>query len=144
MARTILLIGAGVWALAGVAGLALAVVGTDVLADLLPPLAIDRDALGRTVVTLAVTALGMSVAHLVVIGGLARRRPWAWSAGTLLAGMLAAASLAGVAAAITSAAAGTMELAASVASAVGTLLMTIGYAWAAARLVGDIRSRSRA
>lgn len=144
MARTLLLIGAAVWAVGGIGGLTLALLGIGALTDLLPPLTIDRHAVGRAVTALAVAALGLSLAHVAVAAGLGRGASWAWSAGTLLAGLLGAASLVGVAAAITTVVAGTMELVASLGAATGTLLMTAGYGLVAARLVGEMSSRGRA
>ena len=143
MARIVLLAGAAAWGVAGLGGLVIAVAGTDALTALLPPLSIDRNALGRTVVALAIASLGLSLAHAVVVIGLRRDADWARSAGTLLAGLLFAALVAGAAAAITSGAAGTMEGLAATGTGAAALLLAAGYGAAALDLVGHVRARGR-
>ena len=103
MARTILIVGAVAWLLAGAASFVLAETGTGWLLSLLPPLAIDADAVGGALTALALTMVVTGTAHLFVVAGLRERRRWATSAGALLASVLAVACVALAAAAISSA-----------------------------------------
>ena len=103
MARTILLIGAIAWLLAGAGAFALASVGTQQLLSMLPPLAIDAAALGGALTALALTLVATGTAHLFVVAGLRDGRRWAASAGALLASVLAAVSVGLSAAAVSSA-----------------------------------------
>ena len=103
MARTILLLGAAGWLLAGAAGLVLALTGTEALLSVLPPLAIDADALGGALTAIGLTITVMGAAHLVVAFGVRAGRRWAMSAGVLLTSTLAVASVGLAAAAISSA-----------------------------------------
>ena len=103
MARTVLLIGAIAWLLAGAGAFTLAAVGTQQLLSVLPPLAIDAAALGGALTALALTLVATGTAHLFVVAGLRDGRRWAASAGTLLASVMAAVSVGLAAAAISSA-----------------------------------------
>lgn len=143
MAGIVLLAGAAAWGVAGLGGLVIAIAGTDALTALLPPLSIDRDALGRTVVALAIACLGLALAHAVVAIGLRRDADWARSAGTLLAGLLFAAFVAGAAAAMTSGAAGTMAGIIAGGTGAAALLLAAAYGAAALDLVGQVRARGR-
>jgi hypothetical protein len=143
VARVVLLTGTAVWGLAGLAGLAIAGAGTDALTALLPPLSIDRDALARTIVALAIACLALGLAHAVAARGLRRNNDWARTAGTLLAGLLCAVFVAGAAAAITSGAAGTMHSLAATGTGAAALLLAAGYGAAALDLVGQVRAGGR-
>ena len=103
MARKVLFIGAVVWLLAGAGAFVLAAVGTEQLLSLLPPLAIDADAVGGALTALALTLVVTGTAHLFVVAGLRDGRRWAGSAGVLLASVLAVVSVALAATAISSA-----------------------------------------
>ncbi|MEO6577450.1 MAG: hypothetical protein ABIO99_00925 [Candidatus Limnocylindria bacterium] len=103
MARRILVIAAIAWGLAGIGGLVLAAIGTQGVLLLLPPLAIDADALGGAITTLAIIVLAVAAAHAVVILAMRRWGRPATSAGILLAAILSVACLALVTAAVTSA-----------------------------------------
>lgn len=142
MERAVLLVAAAIWLTAGLAGLAVAAAGVDVIRSLMPPLAIGEAALGRTVATLAAGAVMTGLAHAVVLIGLARSHGWAASAGILLAGVCAAGFTVLGAAAMTAAAAGTMLIPAAIGSAVGTLLAAGAYAVAGVSLARRLRAGS--
>jgi hypothetical protein len=140
VARAILLTAGALWLLVAVAGSGVALVGVDRLLGLLPPLAIDADAVAGTVAALAIAAALVGVAHLVIAGGLRRDRSWAFSAGILLAAGAAVAFLALAAAALTSGVAGTMTTIGAVGAAIGAALAAAAYGVAAAALVGRMRT----
>lgn len=94
MARTILLVGTIAWLVGGAAGIAVAVFGIDRLMTVLPPLAIDADAVGGALVTVALILLAIGAVHATVLMGLRRAKRWAGSAGALLGAVLAVACLA--------------------------------------------------
>ena len=142
MARTILRAGAAVWLLAGVAGLALAILGTDWLLGVLPPLAIGADALSRAVGAFSFGLLVIGAAHVAVLSGLRARARWGHSAGVLLAAVLAAALLSLGAAGVTSAVSRPQAAAALIGSGMAALGCAALYALTAARLVGELRTRS--
>jgi len=142
MARALLLGGAGLWALGALGAAAVAAVGVRTLEGLLPPLAIDTEALSGAIVAVAV-ALGVgTVAHLAIVAGLRARRPRAWSAGILLAALLSVTFLALAAAAFTSAIATPASAAPLVAAGAAATVVAVAYAVIAARLVGELRSGS--
>lgn len=142
MARSILLVGSAAWVLAGLAGLAVAAFGAKALERMLPPLAIDTDALRGAVTAVGAGLLAVGLAHAVVLMGLRSSRRWGWSAATLLAAVLGASLLALCAAAATSAVstpamAATLLLAAALAALGGAC-----YVLAVLRLVGERKSGS--
>lgn len=141
MARAILLAAGGAWLLTGIAGLALATIGTDAVQAALPPLAIGREALSRSIAALAVGAVALGIAHVAIANGLGRRRPWAPSAGILLAGASVPAFLTLGAAALTAGAAGSLVAAAAVGGAVVSLVVAGAYGVVAVMLVRRQRSR---
>lgn len=139
MARAILGIGAVAWSVGCIAGLVLAVVGVERLMDLLPPLEIDADAVrGAVIAAAAALAIG-AAAHLAVLAGMRARRRRAWSAGILLAALLAATFVALAAAAFTSAVAGSSPAVPLASAGLGAAVAALGYALATARLVGELR-----
>ena len=142
MARTILRAGAAVWLLAGGAGLALATLGTEWLLDVLPPLAIGADALGRAVAAVSFGLLIVGAAHVVVLRGLRAGARWGHSAGILLAAVLAAALLSLAAAGVTSAVSRPEAAGALIGSGLAALACAALYTVCGARLVGELRSRS--
>ena len=140
MVRAILFAAGAAWLLAGSAGLALATIGTDAVQAALPPLAIGRDALARSIAALAAGAVGLGVAHLVIAAGLGRRRPWASSAGILLAGASVPAFLALGAAALTAGAAGSLVALGAVGGAAVAFAVAGTYSVVAVLLVRRRRS----
>lgn len=142
MARGILLVGAIGWLLAGTACLVVAAFAGTQLEALLPPLAIDTDALRGTVVALGVGLVSVSLAHVVVLIGLGARRRWGSTSAILLAAVLAASLLAIAAAAGTSAAATPQYAAMFLAGLAIAGVAAIGYALVVARLVRARRSGS--
>ncbi len=139
---TILLIIIILWLVAGLAGIGVALLGVDALLDMLPPLAIDADAVARTLAALAIGAALVGLAHLVVARGLRRDGSWAVSGGILLAAGAAIAFGALAAAAVTSGVAGTLTVIGAVAAACGAMLAAVAYGAAAALLVHRLRSRA--
>jgi len=142
VARTILIAGAVAWLVAGIVGLGLAVVGRDWLRSLLPPLAIDVEALGGALTAMALGLIVLSGAHIAVVVGLRRERHWACSAGVLLASVLAAASFGLAAAAISSAAREAGYALPLIGSAMVATLGTAAYALVAAKLARQLGSES--
>lgn len=140
--RTVLVIGATVWLLVGIAGIGLALVGRQWLLSSLPPLAIDADALGGALTAMGLVIVAVGLAHLGVLIGLARGWPWVRSAGALLASVLAAVLLGLVAAAVSSA---LREVAFALPLVGGAALAAtgvLGYAVVAVRLMRSLGSGS--
>ncbi len=142
MARSILLAAAVAWLIAGAAAVAIAAFGTGWLQRILPPLAIDADAIRGAAITIAVGVIGVGLSHLAVLAGMRGGHRLAWSGGILLAGFLAAALFALAAAAATSAVAVPASAAAFVAVAIGTAVASAGYGLVAVLLIGERRSES--
>ena len=140
MARRVLLVGAVGWLLVAITGIGVAVVGVDALRALLPPLAIDADALGGAITAVAVALLAVGGAHVAVLLGDGRR--WAVSAGALLASVLSIASLALAAAAVASAARESALAWPLLGAGVFASLVAVGYAVAAVRLARQLGSES--
>lgn len=140
MARAILLVAGILWLIAGAAGIGVAIVGVDGLLALLPPLAIEADAVSRSVTALAIASALIGFVHLVVADGVRREREWALSAGILLAAGSAVAFVALAAAALTSGAAGTMSGVGAIGGAIGAALAAGCYGVAGASLVHRLRS----
>ena len=134
MARGFLLAAGALWLVLGLAGVAVSLGGIAAIEAVLPPLAIGRDALARTVAALGIGALLVGMAHVVIVRGLARGRSWGPSAGILLAGVSVAGFVALAAAAATAGAAGTMAVAPSVLGTAGALLAALVYGAAGAAL----------
>jgi hypothetical protein len=140
VARAILLVGGVAWSIAGLAALAVAVVGVERLVSLLPPLAIDTDAVRGAVIAVAVAFGAAALAHLAVLTGLRRELPRAWSAAILLASLFAATFTALAAAAFTSAAAEPSAAVALVLAGVAAVVAAGAYALATHRLVHELRT----
>jgi hypothetical protein len=142
VARRILFVGTIAWL--GVAGAALlaAVAGRDALLGALPPLAIDADALGGALTAVAVASAGIGALHAWLVGALAGRDRRPLTVGTLLACVLTAVfvalAAASAASAIRETAIGPWLWLGCAASAA----VAIGYAWSAADLIGQLRSRA--
>lgn len=136
------MVGAVVWLLAGIGGMGLAVFGRAWLLSRLPPLAIDADALGGALTAMALVVSAIGVAHLGVLVGLGRGWRWVWSAGALLAAILAAVLLGLAAAAVSSALReATYALPLIGAGSLATL-GTLGYVLVAVRLARELGSGS--
>lgn len=140
MTRRVLLVGAVAWLLVGIVGIGLAVFGRAWLLTQLPPLAIDADALGGAVTAMALLVAGIGGAQLGVLVGLGRGWRWVWSAGALLASVLAALLLGLAATAISSA----LREAAYAAPLIGAACLAVcgmlAYSLVAVRLVRELGS----
>ncbi|HEX7171304.1 MAG TPA: hypothetical protein VF365_01715 [Candidatus Limnocylindria bacterium] len=142
MARALLLAAAIVWAASAVGASAVAAVGTDTLERALPPLSIDTEALRGAIVAVA-AGLGIGAAiHVAVLAGLRARRPIAWSAGILLATLMAMTFVALAAAAFTSAIAAPASAVLLLAAGGLAVVAALGYGLIAARLVAEKRAGS--
>jgi hypothetical protein len=140
VARRLLLIAGLAWLLAAASALTVAVLGAERLMQLLPPLAIDTDAVGG-----AVTAFGfafgvVSAAHVGIVLALPRR-PRARSAAILLTALFTAIFVTGAAAAFTSAAAAAESAMLLLPAGVAAVIVAVAYGVATASFIGEIRSR---
>ena len=142
MTRTVLVIGATVWLLAGLGVIGVAMGGREWLLSFLPPLAIDSDALGGALTAMALLVLAIGLAHLAVLIGLARGSRWVQSAGALLASVLAAVLVGLVAAAVSSAVREAAYALPLVGGATLAALGALGYAVVAVRLARSLGSGS--
>ena len=142
MVRALLLGGACLWALAALGAATVAAIGVSRLEALLPPLAIDTEALRGAIVAVAVVLGVGAMAHLAIVAGLRARRPRAWSAGILLATLLSVTFLALATAAFTSAIATPASAVPMIAAGAAAILLALVYGLIAARLVGELRSGS--
>jgi len=142
VARAILAIGAITWLVGAGIGIGLSRFAVDRLLALLPPLAIDADALGGALTALAIALACIGLAHLVILAGLRRGGRWAHTAGVLLSALLSVVWLALAAAALSSAVRDASRAAPLLAGAVGAALAAIGYAVAAVGLARELRSES--
>jgi hypothetical protein len=140
VARAILGIGAAAWSVGCIAAVVVAIVGVERLMDLLPPLQVDSEAVRGAVVAVAVGLALAAAAHLLVLAGLRTHRRRAWSAGILLAGLLAATFVALAAAAFTSAVVGSGAVLVLAVAGVAAATLALGYALATARLVAELRA----
>lgn len=140
MARAILGIGAVAWSVGCIAAILVAIVGVERLMALLPPLQVDAEAVRGAVMAVAVGLALAAVAHLAVLAGLRANRRRAWSAGILLAALLAATFVALAAAAFTSAVAGSAPLVMVGAGGVAAAIVALGYTMATVRLVAELRA----
>ena len=144
MTRAVLLVGSVTWSIAAIAATILAAIGVETLEALLPPLAIDTEALRGAIVAGAVgLALGAMI-HGAVLIGLRRRRPRAWTAGILLAALLATTFIALSTAAFTSAIATPTSALALVLAGVAAAVAALGYGVVTIGLVTEKRSGSPA
>jgi heme/copper-type cytochrome/quinol oxidase subunit 3 len=138
--RAVLLVGAVAWAIGAVGGILLAAVGVERLEDLLPPLAIDTDALRGAIVAGAVGLAVGSVGHGAILLGLRRRRPRAWTAGILLAALLGVTFVAMAAAAFTSAIATPASALPLAGAGAAAALAALGYGVVTVGLVAEKRA----
>ena len=142
MARAILLAATIAWGVAAVLTLGLAVLGAERLEQALPPLSIDTDALRGALVAVGGAMALTAGAHVFVVVGLRAGRRRAWSAGILLAAVLAATFVGLAAAAFTSAVATPASAAPLVGAGIGASIGAVAYGVVTAGLVGDLRSGS--
>jgi hypothetical protein len=140
VARAILGIGAIAWSIAAAVAIIVAVAGVERLMALLPPLQVDAEAVRGAVTAMAVGFALAAAAHLAVLAGLRARRRRAWSAGILLAALLAATFIALAAATFASVAAGSAPLALLAVAGIAAALVALGYILATVRLVGELRA----
>ena len=112
------------------------------LIAVLPPLAIDADALGGALTVIAVASLLIGAAHAGIVAGLGRDLRRARSAGVLLASVLAVGFL-GLAATAAASALREPPLAPILTGAcLAATAVAIGYALTVVRLVADLGSGS--
>jgi hypothetical protein len=142
VARSLLLATGAAWLVAGLAGLALAAVGTEALQRTLPPLVIDTDALRAAIVAVAVGLVIVGAAHLTVLAGLRARRRLAWTAGILMGALLCATLVALAVASATSAAVDPARAPGYLIGAVGALGGAVAYGVVTVRLVAERRAES--
>jgi hypothetical protein len=142
VARTVLVIGAVAFLLAGAGTFALAAVGVTQLLSMLPPLAIDADAVGGALTALALILVATGTAHLFVVAGLRDGRRWARSTGALLASVLAVVFVGLSAAAVSSAVRSPTYALALLAAAAAATCAAIAYTLAAVRLARELGSGS--
>ena len=142
MARSLLLAATAAWIVAGAAGVGVGLVGATTLQRILPPLAIDLDALRGAVTAVSIGVLAIGVAHALVVSGMRGGGRRAVSAALLLAAFLSALLLALAAAGATTAVATPASAPAFGAAALGALVGAVGYAVIVALLLGEMRSRS--
>ena len=140
MARSLLLVAGGAWITAGAAGIGLGLVGATTLQRMLPPLAIDLDALRGAVTAVSVGVLTIGALHASVVVGLRRLGRRALSAALLLSGFLSALFLALAAAGATTAVATPASAPAFGAAALGALVGSIGYGVIVTLLLHELRS----
>lgn len=143
MARAILLAGAIIWSLGSIAAAAIVLLGVDALLRMLPPLAIDADAVRGAVTAVAVGLGTAAVLHAIAVVGLRRGAHRARSYAVLLAGLFTALSVVLAAAAFVSAAAQPSSAPAMVGSGIVAALTATAYAVASWSLVDELRSCSR-
>ena len=120
--------------LAGVSGVALALIDPDAVRDRLPNLAIDAAAVGGAMLALGTVVVLIGAAQLVVERGLRRGAGWSLSAGIGLAIGLVAVCLAGAAAALVAAAGGQPLL---IGLGLGLVAIAVAYGFAGVLLIGQ-------
>lgn len=142
MARSLLLAAAAAWIAAGAVGVGVGTVGATTLQRMLPPLAIDLDALRGAVIAVSLGVIIVGAAHTALVVGLRRGGRRAQSAALLLSGFLAAMLLALAAAAATTAATTPATALPFAGSALVALAGAIGYGVISGLLVREVRTGS--
>ena len=142
MARSLLLAAAAAWIAAGAAGIGVGLVGAPTLQRILPPLAIDLDALRGAVTAVSIGVIAIGAAHACVVAGLRRGGRRVLSAALLLSGFLSALLLALAAASATTAVATPASALAFGAAAGGALVGSLGYGAVVGLLLREGRSGS--
>lgn len=144
MARVVLAIGAATWVLGALAAAGIGLIGTDSLAALLPPLAIDGAALGGALLAVAAALALAGLTHLAILLGLHRGHRRALSAAILLCGCSSAVFVALAAAAFASAAAEPSMAILLLAAGAAAALAAVAYLLSTARFIGELAARARA
>ena len=142
MARSLLLAATAAWVAAGAGGLLIGAVGASTLQRLLPPLAIDLDALRGAITAVAAGILAVGALHGAVVFALRRGGRRAASAALLLAAFVAVLLLALAAAAATAAAATPSNAPGLVAAGLAALGGAGGYGLVGSLLLREVRSGS--
>lgn len=142
MARAVLLAGAVLWISVALLAVAVAVGATEAVERLLPPLAIDTDALRATILAMGVAGAVAGAVHAGLLAGLRGRWPRALPAAVLLCALEGAALAVLAAAAWTRAAVGGAPVGWLVAAGVAAFAASAISLIAATRLAGELRSRS--
>lgn len=131
------------WLAAGATGVVVGLTAGSWLLSRLPALAIDAPALGGAVTAIGTGLLLVGGAHVAGWAALRGGRPRATSGVVLLAVVMAVALAALAAAAVVSAIRIPDSAVLLVAAGSGLALPAAGYAWVAARLIGQIRTSDR-
>lgn len=142
MARALLLAATAAWIAAGLIGVGVGTIGAATLQSLLPPLAIDLDALRGAVTAVSLGVLGIGAVHVAVVVGLRRATRRTLSAALLLAGFLSALLLALAAAAATSAITTPANAAAFAVAGLAALGIAVAYGLVGTLVVRELRSKS--
>jgi hypothetical protein len=138
--RAVLAAGAAIWGIAAVAAALVAIFGVDRLLALLPPLAIDADAVGGAALAVSLALALAAAAHLAILLALQRGLRLAWTAGLLLCGLGVAVTIGLMGSAFASAAAEPSMALPLVAAGAAALVASFGYAAATAWFIGQIRA----
>lgn len=140
MGRAVLAVGAVMWGIAAVAAALVTVFGVDRLLALLPPLAVDADAVGGAALAVSLALAIAAGTHLAILVALGRGVRLAWTAGLLLCGLGVAVTIGLTGTAFASAAAEPSMAVPLVAAGVASLVAAVGYAAAIAWFIGEIRA----
>ena len=143
MARLVLAVGAATWLLGAVVAFAIGIVGTERLAAMLPPLAIDGAALGGALVAVG-GALGIgALVHLATLLALRSGHRRALSAAILLAGLCSAGFVALSGAAFASAVAEPSMTAPLMVAGAVAVVVAVAYLLATVRFIGELAASAR-
>lgn len=140
MGPAVLAVGAVIWGLAALAAGLVAAFGVERLLAMLPPLAIDADAVGGAIVAVGLALAIAAAAHVGVLLAVRRGLRVGWTAGLLLCGLGVAVSIGLMGSAFASAAANPASAVPLVAAGGACLIASVGYAGAAAWFIGQIRA----
>lgn len=130
------------WVVMGIGGLGLAALGTERLEAVLPPLAIDTEALRGAIVAVSAGVLGIGVGHLAILLGLRMHRPLAWTVGILGGALMSATLIALAATSGTTAVADPDRALAFTAGALAAAGVAGAYALVTAQLIAERRAGS--
>lgn len=140
MGRAVLAAGAAIWGFAAVAAAVVAIFGVERLLALLPPLAIDADAVGGAALAVSLALAVAAAAHLAILVALHRGLRLAWTAGLLLCGLGVAVAIGLMGSAFASAAAEPSMALPLIAAGAAALVASFGYAAGTAWFIGEIRA----
>jgi hypothetical protein len=136
----VLAVFAVIWGIAALAAGLVAAFGVERLLAMLPPLAVDADAVGGAIVAVSLALAIAAAAHLGVLLALNRGLRVAWTAGLLLSGLGVAVTIGLMGSAFASAAAQPSAAIPLVAAGMGCFVASFGYAGAVAWFIGEIRA----